>query len=176
MKFPVTETERLIIRPLKQADAEHIFKTWASDPRVTRFMIYSTNKSPEDTREWLKRVEEETCDNSYLGLDVGFQLKETGKLIGSGGAYYKPEFDRWSIGYNIAYDYWHMGYTAEAMRTVLDYLIGIGVKHFIADHAVDNPGSGRVMEKLGMKYDHDGSYTCLDGRVFKAKYYILDIE
>lgn len=176
MKFPVTETERLIIRPLKQADAEHIFKTWASDPRVTRFMIYSTNKSAEDTREWLKRVEEETCDNSYLGLDVGFQLKETGKLIGSGGAYYKPEFDRWSIGYNIAYDYWHMGYTAEAMRTVLDYLIGMGVKHFIADHAVDNPDSGRVMEKLGMKYDHDGSYTCLDGRVFKAKYYILDIE
>lgn len=176
MKFPVTETERLIIRPLKVSDAEHIFYTWAGDPRVTKFMTYSTHKTSDITREWLKSVEEKAQDSSYLGFDVGFQLKETGKLIGSGGAYYKSEFDRWSIGYNIAYDYWHMGYTSEAMRAVLDYLISIGIKRFISDHAIDNPNSGKVMEKLGMKYDHDGSYTCFDGRVFDAKFYILDIE
>lgn len=174
MKFPITETERLILRPLKISDAEHIFNAWTSDPRVTKFMIYSTHKSADDTREWLKSVVENAQKN--FAYDLGFQLKETGKLIGSGGAYRKSEDGRWSIGYNIAYDYWHKGYAAEAMRSIIDYLSGIGIKHFLAEHAADNPNSGKVMEKLGMKFDHDGSYTCRDGRVFESKYYILDLE
>ncbi len=176
MKFPITETERLIIRPLEISDAEHIFKAWTSDPRVTRFMTYPTHKSAEETRKWLKTVTEKAENKNHPAYDAGFVLKDTGKLIGSGGAYYKPDFDRWTLGYNIAYDYWHKGYTAEAMRAVMDYLIGQGVKRFMAEHAVENPNSGRVMEKLGLRYFSNGSYTCMDGRVFDAKYYFLDLD
>ena len=176
MKLPIIETERLILRPLEVSDAEHIFNTWASDPRVTKFMTYTTHKSSETTKEWLESVERDAQDNDSKKHEIGFQLKESGKLIGSGGAYYKPEFDRWSIGYNLAFDYWHQGYTSEAMKGLVDTLSGMGIKHFISDHAVDNPNSGKVMEKIGMKFDHMGSYTCFDGRVFEAKYYIMDLE
>lgn len=176
MKIPVIETERLLLRPLETTDAEHIFSTWASDQRVTKFMVYATHQNVEATREWLENVVKTSNDENYKGVDIGFQLKETGKLIGSGGAIYKPEHDRWSIGYNLAYDYWHKGYTPEAMRALVDYLHGIGIKHFISDHAVDNPNSGKVMEKIGMTFHHMGSYTCYDGRVFEAKYYIMDLE
>lgn len=176
MKLPEIETERLILCPLAVSDAEHIFKTWTSDPRVTKFMTYTTHKSAEETEEWLKSVVRDAQDESRKGFDVGIRLKESGKLIGSCGAYYKPEFDRWSLGYNIAFDYWHKGYTAEAMKALVDYLSGIGIKRFISDHATDNPNSGRVMEKIGMKFDHMGSYTCFDGRVFEARYYIMDLQ
>ena len=176
MKLPIIETERLILRPLEVSDAEHIFNTWASDPRVTKFMIYTTHESSETTKEWLESVERDAQDNDSKKHEIGFQLKESGKLIGSGGAHYKPEFDRWSIGYNLAFDYWHQGYTSEAMKGLVDALSGMGIKHFIADHAVDNPNSGKVMEKIGMKFDHMGSYTCHDGRVFEAKYYIMDLQ
>ncbi|MBD5104358.1 MAG: GNAT family N-acetyltransferase [Ruminococcaceae bacterium] len=176
MKLPIIETERLILRPLEVSDAEHIFNTWASDPRVTKFMTYTTHKSSETTKEWLESVERDAQDNDSKKHEIGFQLKESGKLIGSGGAYYKPEFDRWSIGYNLAFDYWHQGYTSEAMKGLVDTLSKMGIKHFISDHAVDNPNSGKVMEKIGMKFDHMGSYTCFDGRVFEAKYYIMDLE
>lgn len=175
MRFTPIETERLIIRPLLITDAEHIFKTWTSDPRVTKFMTYSTNKSVTDTKQWLESVA--ANDDNDKRFEAGFQLKETGKLIGSGGAYYKAQYDRWSIGYNIAFDYWHKGYTTEAVRAIVDYLHKEkGIKHFISDHAVDNPNSGKVMEKIGMKFDHDGVYACYDDRVFDAKYYIMDLE
>ncbi len=173
MKIPVLETKRLILRPLEISDAEHIFKTWTSDPRVTKFMIYTTHQSPSETKEWLTSVQKEYEEG--VSYDYGFQLKETGKLIGSGGADYSKNKGCWVIGYNIAYDYWHQGYTAEAIKTVVDYLHREkGITHFEADHALDNPGSGRVMEKIGMKFDHMGTYTCFDGRKFDAKYYVLD--
>lgn len=171
----ILETERLILRPLRVEDAEHIFKTWTSDPRVTEFMIYTTHKSPEDTREWLKSVQKDYEEGT--SYNYGFQLKEKGKLIGSGGAHYNREKDCWMIGYNIAYDYWHKGYTSEAIKALVDHLHKEkGIKHFEADHAVDNPNSGKVMEKIGMRFDRFGSYTCLDGRKFEAKYYVLDLD
>ena len=175
MKLPIIETERLILRPLEVSDAEHIFNTWASDPRVTKFMNYTTHKSSEETMEWLERVVNIAEDKSSKEFNIGFPLKESGKLIGSGGAIYDTKSDRWSLGYNLAYDYWHQGYTSEAMKGLVDTLSEIGIKRFISDHAVDNPNSGKVMEKIGMKFDHMGSYTCHDGRVFEAKYYIMDL-
>ena len=176
MKFQRIETERLLLRELKLEDAEHIFKTWASDTRVTKFMTWYTHESADTTKWWLSEVEKHNEDEDSLVLEWGFELKSTGLLIGSGGAVYKDEFQKWSIGYNIAFDYWNQGYTTEAMRAVVEYLSGIGVKHFCASHAVGNPASGRVMEKIGMKYWKDGDYKCHDGRVFEAKHYILDIE
>ncbi len=176
MIIPTIETERLILRPLRVEDAEHIFNKWTSDPRVTKYMVYTTNKSADETREWLSDTEEKY--KTGICYDYGFQLKETGKLIGSGGAHLKEkDDDRWSLGYNIAYDYWHKGYTSEAMKGIVDYLSSKkGIKHFTADHAVDNPNSGKVMEKIGMKFDHMGSYTCYDGRKFEAKFYVLDLD
>lgn len=85
MKVPVLETERLILRPLSVNDAEHIFRTWASDPRVTEYMIYTTHENVGVTRNWLAEVEKSQ------NLNLGFELKSTGELIGSGGAYYKAD-------------------------------------------------------------------------------------
>lgn len=176
MKLPVIETKRLLLTPLELSDAERIFSGWTSDERVTKFMTYSTHKTVEETKEWLKTVIERTENESARSVEVGFRIKESGMLIGSSGAYYKPEYDRWSLGYNLAFDYWHQGYTSEAMKALTERLNEMGIKKFISAHAVDNPNSGRVMEKIGMKFDHMGSYTCHDGRVFEAKYYIMDMQ
>ena len=51
MRYSHTETERLILRPLEIADAEHIFNTWTSDPRVTKYLTYTTHKCAEVTRQ-----------------------------------------------------------------------------------------------------------------------------
>ncbi|MBD5116957.1 MAG: GNAT family N-acetyltransferase [Ruminococcaceae bacterium] len=175
MKLPIIETERLILRPLTMSDAEQIFNTWTSDPRVTKFMMYTTHKSVEETKEWLEKTIRGVEDESLKRFEAGFQLKENGKLIGAAGGAYNPDCDRFNIGYNLAFDYWHQGYTSEAVKALVDCVSKMGVKHFISDHAVDNPNSGRVMEKIGMKFDHMGSYTCHDGTVFEAKYYIMDL-
>ena len=47
------ETERLLLRKLRADDAEAMFRNWASDPEVTRFLTWPPHKSADFTRELL---------------------------------------------------------------------------------------------------------------------------
>ena len=41
------ETERLILRKTRQNDAEQMFRNWANDERVTKYMTWSPYESVE---------------------------------------------------------------------------------------------------------------------------------
>lgn len=165
MAVPVLETERLILRPLSIDDLQDVFK-WTGDPRVNKYMIYPLYKSVEDGREWLESVNKDDDKK-----DFGFVYKETGELIGSGGIYYHPDREVWSIGYNISYDYWNKGLVTEAMKKITSWAIeNFDVKVIAGTFAVGNTGSQRVMEKLGLTFYEDTEYSKLDNsETFKAK-------
>lgn len=170
-KEPVLETERLILRPITLDDAEACF-SWGSDECVARFMCYPTAKDISETIAWIKTtlVDEEEWNWAFV-------LKSENRVIGTGGIGPNKFMDGyWGIGYNLHYDYWHKGYCTEAMRAIVDYAHNeLGVNKICSDHAVDNPRSGKVMEKLGLKFHHYGEYSKLDGSVtFKAKFYTLE--
>jgi ribosomal-protein-alanine N-acetyltransferase len=58
------------------------------------------------------------------------------------------------MGYCISDDYWHQGYTSEALARVMEFLFDeIGYNRISAIHDVNNPNSGAVMKKCGMKYE-----------------------
>lgn len=175
MKTPLLETERLILKPISVSEAQTVFDAWASDPRVTKFMHYSAHTDVSVTEEWLKDVQNEL--ESDLTYDWGFYLKDGMKLIGSGGAYYKPELEAYNIGYNLAYDYWHKGFATEAMQAVVHFLkTELGARKVTAYYAAENKGSGRVLEKLGLRYVRESEYAKFDGSVtFKAKDYSMDL-
>lgn len=173
MKEQILETKRFILRPLTIDDAEDVF-SWASDERVAKFMIYPKHENIEVTKAWLSSL----ADSDEKSFDWGFVLKENGRLIGSGGVYWKDEHDAWSFGYNIAYDYWNKGYTTEIAKRMIKYAYdNLNARDFISEHAVDNPASGRVMEKCGMKFSHMGEYSKFDrSATFKAKFYKMHLE
>lgn len=166
----IIETERLLLRPLTVADAEAVF-VWVSDPEVNRYVAYPLYSDVEQTRAWLRSVE--TAEEG--DLDFGFVRRSDGLLIGSGGAYRNGD-GSWTVGYNLRRDCWGQGYATEATRAVIRFVHDhLGGRIFIADHAVENPASGRVMEKCGMVFDHLGEYAKLDGSVtFPAKFYRLE--
>ena len=168
--IPTIETERLILRPLTIEDAEAVFE-WTGDPRVAEYMIYSVHESPEVTRQWLSTVDK--LENEYTW---GFVRKSDGKLIGSGSIRFRTDENRWSFGYNVRYDCWNMGYTTEAVLKMMDFVRSEhGAMNFVAEHAVDNPASGRVIEKCGLHFVKYGEYTSFDGtKIFKAKIYELN--
>ncbi len=174
MRTPIIETERLILRPLNVEDAQEIFDNWASDPDVAKYMVWSTHENVEVTKAWLTELENTIDSDSY---DWGFVRKEDGKLIGSGGIYYKKESGSYNMGYNIMKDCWHQGYTTEAARAMIDFGIKVlKAKRFTASHAKDNPNSGKVMEKVGLHYVEDGHYDSLDGtKHFESKSYVLEV-
>ena len=176
MKEIIIETERLRLRPIKIEEAEHVYNTWTSDDEVSKYMRWSSHKSVEETKEWIK-MEQENCkkDNYY---DWGIELKETGKLIGSMGAHYVPELDRYEIGYGIAKKYWRQGLVTEVVKGMLKYLVNEkGIKKYVASHAKQNPASGAVMQKAGLKHVKDETVEKFDKSVvFESKVYYLDIE
>lgn len=166
------ETERLTLRPLTVADAEAVF-VWNSDPEVNRYMSYPLYTDVEQTREWLRSVEEAPEGE----LEFGFVRRSDGLLIGAGGAYRRDD-GSWSVGYNLRRDCWGRGYAAEALRGIIDLAsLALEAEVFVGCHAVGNPRSGRVMEKCGMVFDHFGEYSKLDGSVtFPAKFYRLELK
>ena len=65
----------------------------------------------------------------------------------------------------------------EATRAMIDFAHReFGVRDFQASHAVDNPASGRVMEKVGCRFDRLSQYSTFDGaETFPAKVWVLHL-
>ena len=172
-KEPILETERLILRPITLDDAKACF-SWNSDERVTKYMSYPTLTDISQTIDWIKSTL--TDEKEY---NFAFVLKEENKVIGTGSIGPSSKIEGyWGMGYNLHFDYWHKGYCTEAMKAIIDYVHKkLGVNKICSCHAVDNPRSGKVMEKCGLKFDHyDEIANCDNSITFKAKAYIMEIE
>lgn len=169
-KVPVIETERLILRPHTVEDAEAVFE-WTSDERVAEFMNYNRHESVNTSLEWLKSLD--ALENEYTW---GIVRRQDGKLIGSCSIRRRPDGVFWSFGYNLRFDCWNMGYATEAAKRMIEF---VRKEHndgrITAEHAVDNPASGRVMEKCGMHFVRFGEYSSFDGtRKYRSKVYELN--
>ena len=121
----------------------------------------------------------ETVINEYNenGYNWGITLKDTGKLIGAISAFISED-NRYELGYNIARKHWRKGYTTEALKAVMNYLINeVEIRSFRCSHAKLNPASGAVMQKVGFKYVKDEVVEKFDkSEKFDTKVYYLDIE
>ena len=171
-KEPIIETERLILRPITLDDAEACF-SWNSDDRVAKYMSYPRCTDISQTIDWIKSTLTDEQEWNWA-----FVLKAENKVIGTGGIGPNKFMEGyWGIGYNLHYDYWHKGYCTEAMRAIVDFAHNeLGVNKICSDHAIENPRSGKVMEKLGLKFHHYGEYSKIDGsQTFKAKFYTMEL-
>lgn len=171
-KEPVLETERLILRPITIDDAEAVYQ-WTSDERVTKYMSYPTHTYISQTKAWITSTFSDETEWNWA-----FVLKNENRVIGTGSiGREKHSEDCWGIGYNFHYDCWHKGYCTEAMKAIINYAHNqLGVKKICGCHAVENPASGRVMEKCGLTFDHFGEYSKIDGsKTFKCKFYKMEL-
>lgn len=144
------ETERLVLRRFTVEDAGAMFRNWASDPAVTEFLTWPPHDSEDVTRQLLRVWvgEYEKPDNYQWAIE----LKAVGEPIGSLSIVRMNEnIDEMELGWCIGKRWWGQGVMPEAAGAVLKYLFEtVGVNRMAALHAVDNPMSGRVMQKLGM--------------------------
>lgn len=144
------ETKRLILRRFSIDDAEAMYRNWAGDPEVTRFLSWPTHEGVEDSRA----IIEEWQNNAILLDDYNWciTLKDTGEPIGSIGAVRIDEAAEYvHVGYCIGRKYWNQGLMSEALSAVIDFFFEeVGANRVESLHAVENPASGRVMQKCGM--------------------------
>ena len=144
------QTERLVLRPWRESDAEALFR-YASDPDVGPRAGWPPHRTLEESLTVIRNI-------FFNDHTWAIELKETGEAIGCMGYYLYGESNisigenEAEIGYWVAKPYWNRGLCTEALRAMIDY--GFNVKGFEvlwSDFFVDNPASGRVMEKCGFR-------------------------
>ncbi|MFY9176756.1 MAG: GNAT family N-acetyltransferase [Caldicoprobacterales bacterium] len=147
------ETHRLILRRFTLEDAEDMFSNWANDSEVTKYLTWWPHDSIDTTREVLSIWINEYSNNTAYNWAI--ELKETGQIIGSISVVDLCSKDcRCEIGYCISKVYWNKGITTEALKEVIGFLFSqVGINRIQAKHDVLNIGSGKVMQKAGMKYE-----------------------
>ncbi len=147
------ETERLVLRRFELSDAEAMFKNWASDPEVTKYLTWPTHGSAEVSKAVLKEWTASYEDPKYYQWAI--VLKSQNEPIGSISAVkMREKAEKAEIGYCIGKAWWHQGITSEALLAVIDFLINeVGFNRIESEHDVNNPNSGKVMKKCGMKYE-----------------------
>ncbi|MGX8714014.1 MAG: GNAT family N-acetyltransferase [bacterium] len=151
------QTDRLVFRPWMESDAEALYK-YASDPEVGPRAGWPPHKSVTESLEIIR-----TLFNSDHMWAI--ELKETGEAIGCmgylvcGESNIKIGENDAEVGYWIARPYWNMGICSEALRLLIDYCFSEkGFQTLWGDFFLDNPASGRVMEKSGFRDTDDINY------------------
>ena len=151
--LPELETERLLLRKMRLDDARAMF-AYASDPEVTRYVLFETHRSIEDSRAFLRYAEEGYERGDFGGW--GLVLKDSGAFIGTCGVDvgYAPEHARAELGYVLSRDHWGKGLMPEAIRAVIRFGFGrMELNRIQARCMAENTASARVMEKAGMTYE-----------------------
>ena len=144
----VMETNRLLLRPWRERDAEALFK-YASNPDVGPRAGWPPHKTVKESKGIIRTVFNN--DTTWA-----IELKETGEPIGcigylpSDGCKIPARDGEPLVGYWIAKPYWNQGICTEALQAMLDHIRNTtDYKSLISGHFVDNSASGRVMEKCG---------------------------
>ena len=153
------KTRRLVLRPLGPEYLQTVH-AYASDLENTKYMMHLPNDTIEETLEFLKGAgaEWEKESPSFYEFAVLYEGRQIGAVSiyleedGDGGTG-EPEKSAPSgeLGWVFHKDYWGQGFASEAAGALVEYAVReLNVRHFVAHCDAENPGSYRVMEKLGM--------------------------
>lgn len=147
------ETQRLNLRRFTLEDADAMYRNWANDPEVTKYLTWPVHDSVEVTKQiltdWIASYDKEDTYQWCIAV------KESDEPIGSIGVVGGREnVGAYEIGYCISRAYWHQGITSEALAAVMRYLLDeVGVNRIQSRHDPKNPYSGAVMRKCGLMYE-----------------------
>lgn len=147
------ETERLILRPWEDSDAESLYE-YAKDPQVGPSAGWAVHTDVENSREIIRSILSEP--ETYAVC-----LKENNKAIGSIGLMFgqqsslKIPDDEAEVGYWIGVPFWGQGLIPEAVRCLMAYgFERKGMKKLWGSYFDGNEKSKRVQEKCGLTYQY----------------------
>lgn len=151
-------TERLCLRRLEAGDAAPITEA-VQDPRIyEKVARIAPGQTVDITRGWMRSVAEgEGRDTDHV-----FVIEEQGVMAGVVGGHRKSTAEPFEIGYWLVPAAWGRGIATAAGKALIDWLDETGRGgRLTSGHFKDNPASGRVLQKLGFRPDHEAPVFCL---------------
>lgn len=173
------ETNRLILQRFKIEDLEPYYHNCLSDHEVWKWSSYSPICCIEDavnieklfTEKWFGQYDN---SNHY---NWAIQFKKTGEVIGRiRGMNPDDKVSQVELAYELGQNWWNKGLMTEAVKEVIDFFFNsVGFNRVYANHAHENPASGKVMQKCGMIYEGTmrQAIKCNNGLFDKVNYAIL---
>lgn len=149
----ILETERLVLRPWEEADAEDLY-SYARHPEVGPIAGWAVHTDVENSREIIRGIL--SAPETYAVV-----LKETGRPVGSIGLMLGkasnigiPETEG-EIGCWIGVPYWGRGLIPEAVRELMRHgFEELNLERIWYGYFDGNIKSKRVQEKCGFHYHH----------------------
>ena len=132
-------------------DVYEYYERLFGDADVSRFMLFAPHQDIGESLESLQRKLDKYAEGNFYCW--GITEKGEDGLI---GLIELLRFDEETGGCSFAYmlgeSFWGQGYGTEALTAAFDFAFSrMDVRSITADHMAQNPASGRVMEKAGMK-------------------------
>lgn len=139
-------TQRLILRKIREDDYVDMYRYTVKE-EVAKYVSWSVHKSIEETKSvckyWASEYES--------GHKYHWAIVYKNRVIGNIEVVKIVETTAF-LGWQIDSEHWNKGIVTEAATVVRDYLFSqIGFDAIEASYEEANIGSGRVMEKIGMK-------------------------
>jgi RimJ/RimL family protein N-acetyltransferase len=141
-------TGRLLLRPPTLADAEAIFRAYAQDPEVTRYLIWRPHSDVATTRAFLERC----AAGRSQGTELTWVITGRDGVEVRGMLSLRPGSFQARIGYALARPWWGQGLMPEAAGAVVAAALSDPAVYRVwAVCDYENLASARVMEKIGMQ-------------------------
>lgn len=149
----VLQTERLILRPWENDDAEELFR-YAKDPDIGPIAGWPPHANVENSREIIRDVLSAPETYAVILKETGKPVGSVGLLFGENGTKPLPECEA-ELGYWIGKPYWGRGLIPEASREVIRHAFEhLDVQRIWCVCDDSNDKSKRVMDKCGFAFDH----------------------
>ena len=149
----IIETERLILRPWDETDAESLFE-YAKDDRVGPIAGWPPHTSVENSREVIKTVLSAPETYAVCLKEDYRAIGSIGLMVGKQSNLDLPE-DEGEIGYWLGVPFWGQGLIPEAVRELIRHAFGnLHLTRLWCGYFDGNEKSKRVQEKCGFVYHH----------------------
>lgn len=149
------ETPRLVLRRFTVEDAPAMYRNWASDAEVTKYLTWPVHAScavsASVLTDWVKSYASGATYQWAIVPKEGVENEPIGSI---GVVHAHAEIGLTHIGYCIGRAWWHKGITSEALAAVIRFLFEEAeVNKVESRHDPRNSDSGKVMEKCGLRYE-----------------------
>ncbi|MFM0213588.1 GNAT family N-acetyltransferase [Paraburkholderia sediminicola] len=146
---PVTlTTPRLILRPLRDEDAQALFAIWSDADAMRYFSFPAMTCFDQATDRVVRKLK-----TSANGQDLIFvlELRATGEVLGDCALFHADEqCRRAEIGFSLQRNHWGGGYMSEAASALIEHAFGtLNLRRIEADIDPRNVASARLLERLG---------------------------
>ncbi len=140
-------TERLLLRPGWREDAPALLEA-IRDEAIVRNLASAPWPYAMDDAEAFLATERGEAEPAML---IFRRTAGAPQLVGTMGFGRRPDGEM-EFGYFIARRFWGLGFATEAGRAVIGFAReSLRLRRLNAGHFLDNPASGRVLEKLGFR-------------------------